>query len=103
LDGTGHYAVAHLYSQSTFPDTFGWTHAYFGGMPFPNFYPPLYYWAVSALARTGLLSFEHAVLRQRVDKGHQRPRAPALFSPGRSVADLQVDLQVVGRKAQVSC
>ncbi|HYX42130.1 MAG TPA: hypothetical protein VE821_10555, partial [Pyrinomonadaceae bacterium] len=40
-NGSGHYAIALVYDQTIFPDTFGWTHAYFGGMPFPNFYPPL--------------------------------------------------------------
>jgi len=56
-DGTGHYALAQIYDQSIFPDTFGWTHAYFGGMPFPNFYPPLYYWLIAILRRTHLVSF----------------------------------------------
>src|SRR5437588_13113047 len=42
-DGTGHFAAAQIYNQTIFPDTFGWTQAYFGGMPFPNFYPPLFY------------------------------------------------------------
>ncbi len=56
-DGTGHYSVAQIYSQSIFPDTFGWTHAYFAGMPFPNFYPPVFYWCVALLHHTGLLSF----------------------------------------------
>ena len=48
-DGTGHYSVAQIYSKAIFPDAFGWTHAYFGGMPFPNFYPPLFYWGVALL------------------------------------------------------
>lgn len=56
-DGSGHYALASIYSESIFPDTFGWTHAYFGGMPFPNFYPPLFYWCVGFLHHTGCLSF----------------------------------------------
>lgn len=53
-DGSGHFAVAQLYSQSIFPDTLGWTHAYFGGMPFPNFYPPGFHWLVALLQHTGL-------------------------------------------------
>lgn len=55
-DGTGHYGVAQIYAQSIFPDTFGWTHAHFGGMPFPNFYPPLFFWCVALVERTGLAS-----------------------------------------------
>lgn len=59
-DGTGHYGLAQIYTQSIFPDTFGWTHAYFGGMPYPNFYPPLFYWLVALLNHTGLFSFPTA-------------------------------------------
>ncbi|HEY0761030.1 MAG TPA: hypothetical protein VGD61_01530 [Pyrinomonadaceae bacterium] len=57
IDGSGHFAIAQIYDQSIFPDTFGWTNAYFGGMSFPNFYPPLFFWLVSLLHHTGLLSF----------------------------------------------
>ncbi|HEX8072618.1 MAG TPA: hypothetical protein VF546_21900 [Pyrinomonadaceae bacterium] len=59
-NGSAHYAVARLYAQALFPDTFGWLHAYFGGMPFPNFYPPLFYWLVALLERTHLVSFDAA-------------------------------------------
>lgn len=59
-DGTGHYAIAQIYSQSIFPETFGWTHAYFSGMPFPNFYPPLYYWLIALLHGSHLFSFDAA-------------------------------------------
>ena len=59
-DGTGHYALAQIYDQTLFPETFGWTHAYFGGMPFPNFYPPAFYWCVALLHHTGLFSFDAA-------------------------------------------
>ena len=56
-DGSGHYALARLYAGSTFPDTFGWTGAYFAGMALPNYYPPLFYWLVALLDRTGLFAF----------------------------------------------
>jgi hypothetical protein len=59
-DGTGHSAVAQIYNQSIFPDTLGWTHAFFGGMPLPNFYPPLFYWLVALLAHTHLFSLTTA-------------------------------------------
>lgn len=55
-DGTGHYGIAQVYAQSIFPDTFGWTHAHFAGMPFPNFYPPLFFWCVALVERTHLFS-----------------------------------------------
>lgn len=57
-DGTGHYGLAQVYSQTIFPDTFGWTGGYFAGMPFPNFYPPLFYWCVALLDRSHLFSFD---------------------------------------------
>ncbi|HEX8117329.1 MAG TPA: hypothetical protein VF521_08655 [Pyrinomonadaceae bacterium] len=56
-DGTGFYGIAQVYSNHIFPDTFGWTSAYFAGMPFPNFYPPLFFWCVALLQHTHLLSF----------------------------------------------
>lgn len=59
-NGSGHFAIAQLYDQAIFPDTFGWTHAYFGGMPFPNFYPPLFYWLVALLHHTRLVPFNVA-------------------------------------------
>lgn len=55
-DGSGHWGVAQIYNASVFPDTFGWTDAYFAGMPFPNFYPPLFHWLVGLLSATRLLS-----------------------------------------------
>lgn len=56
LDGSGHYALARIYAERIFPDTFGWTGGFFTGMPFPNFYPPLFYWTIGLLDRVGLLS-----------------------------------------------
>lgn len=50
-DGSGHEALARIYSEQTFPDTFGWTHSFYGGIPHPNFYPPLLYWLAAALDR----------------------------------------------------
>lgn len=56
-DGSGHYTMAQFYSQSVFPDTFGWTHMFFSGIPSPNFYPPLFYWLVALLEHSHLFSF----------------------------------------------
>ena len=55
-DGSGHLALARIYEETIFPDTFGWTNAFLGGMPFPNFYPPLFYWLVALLHHTHLFS-----------------------------------------------
>ena len=60
IDGSGHFAIGQIYDQSIFPDTFGWTNAYFAGMSFPNFYPPLFFWLVSLLTHTGLFSYAAA-------------------------------------------
>lgn len=59
-DGTGHYAAAQIYAETIFPNTFGWTDAYFGGMPLPNFYPPLFYWLVGLAHATHIFSFNSA-------------------------------------------
>jgi hypothetical protein len=59
-DGGGHYGIAWIYCQDGFPDTFGWSQAYYGGMPLPNFYPPLFYWIISLLHHSGIASFDLA-------------------------------------------
>src|SRR5271169_1430250 len=48
-DGSGHVAASYIYDSTVFPDTFGWTRGWLGGMPLPNFYPPLFYWIVAIL------------------------------------------------------
>lgn len=53
-DGSGHYALARIYVETVFPDTFGWTGAYFAGVALPNYYPPLFYWLVALLHQAGL-------------------------------------------------
>jgi len=59
-DGAGHQAVAYIFDKEIFPDALGWTDAYFGGMPFPNFYPHVYYWCIALLHHTHIFSFEAA-------------------------------------------
>ncbi|HRC85183.1 MAG TPA: hypothetical protein PK413_06210, partial [Thermoanaerobaculia bacterium] len=53
-DGVAHFSVAELYARKVFPACSGWLSEYFGGMPFPDFYPPLFYFLVAALIRAGL-------------------------------------------------
>lgn len=59
-DGAGHYTLAQIYSDTIFPDVFGWTNGFFAGMPHPNNYPPLFYWLVALLAHSHLFSFATA-------------------------------------------
>jgi hypothetical protein len=72
-DGSGHWGVAQIYNAQIFPDTFGWTGAYFAGMPFPNYYPPLFHWLTGLLQATHLLSFENSLKLVLV--------APVLLTP----------------------
>jgi hypothetical protein len=72
-DGSGHWGLAQVYNRDIFPDTFGWAGAYFAGMPFPNFYPPLFHWLVGLLQATRMFSFETAFKLILV--------APVLFTP----------------------
>lgn len=53
-DGVCHYAATELYSRELFPRVSGFLPDYFAGMPFPNFYPPLFYVVVSAFAKLGV-------------------------------------------------
>lgn len=49
-DGIGHFAIADLYASKIFPSISGWLPEYFSGMPFPNFYPPLFYLIAALLS-----------------------------------------------------
>ncbi len=60
-DGVAHYAIADLYSRNVFPAVSGWLPEYFAGMPFPDFYPPIFYFSVALISRAGL-STAHAFL-----------------------------------------
>jgi hypothetical protein len=53
-DGVPHYAVADLYARKLFPSLGGWLDEFFAGMPFPTFYPPVFYLVVAALTKVGL-------------------------------------------------
>jgi hypothetical protein len=53
-DGSGHVAVLDLYARHVYPSLHGWIPELFGGIPFPVYYPPLFYWTgatVMALTR----------------------------------------------------
>lgn len=53
-DGVPHYAIADLYARKYFPAISGWVPEYFAGMPYPNFYPPTFYFLVALLTKLGL-------------------------------------------------
>ncbi len=48
-DGASHLAMAEDYSRHIWPAVFGWTPHWFLGMPFPNFYHPLFFWIIALL------------------------------------------------------
>lgn len=52
-DGVPHHAIADLYARRLFPAISGWMPEYFAGMPYPNFYPPVFYMVVAALTKLG--------------------------------------------------
>ncbi len=52
-DGSGHVAALHLYATHVYPDIQGWLPELFGGMPFPIYYPPLFYWLGATLMKLG--------------------------------------------------
>jgi hypothetical protein len=43
VDASGHVAALHLYATHVYPHVQGWIPEFFGGMPFPVFYPPIFY------------------------------------------------------------
>lgn len=48
-DAMAHFSIAKYYSDNIFPSFFGWSSAWYGGMPFPQFYPPIFYYIFSVL------------------------------------------------------
>ena len=53
-DGSGHVAILHLYAKHVYPGLHGWIPELFGGMPFPVYYPPLFYWFGATLMSVGI-------------------------------------------------
>jgi hypothetical protein len=63
-DGVPHYAIADLYARNIFPAISGWMPEYFAGMPYPDFYPPVFYFSVAALTKGGLSTRDAFLLVQ---------------------------------------
>ncbi|MGE0784252.1 MAG: hypothetical protein AB7S26_01090 [Sandaracinaceae bacterium] len=53
-DGVCHFAVGARWAEASAPRFFAWMPEQFAGMPFPTFYPPLFFAAAALLARLGL-------------------------------------------------
>lgn len=53
-DGVPHHAIADLYARKLFPAINGWLDAYFAGMSYPTFYPPVFYMAVASITKLGV-------------------------------------------------
>lgn len=49
-DGASHQALGELYSKNIFPSVWGWASQWYLGMPFPQFYPPAFYFFVALFA-----------------------------------------------------
>ena len=50
-DGAGHQAAGELYAKNIFPSFSGWIPEWYSGMPFPQFYPPLFYFLLAILSK----------------------------------------------------
>jgi hypothetical protein len=50
-DGTSHYAISKVYSENVFPNLFGWIENWYGGMPWPIGYPPLFHFSFAIISR----------------------------------------------------
>lgn len=49
-DGSGHWSIGEYYSKHIFPKTWGWIPVWSGGMPFPQYYPPFYFFFTALVA-----------------------------------------------------
>src|SRR5438094_259764 len=61
FDGMSHLAIGEYYAKHIFPKTWGWVPYWFAGMPFPNFYPPLFYFLTALLYNVFPFSYAFAV------------------------------------------
>ncbi|HRY31244.1 MAG TPA: hypothetical protein P5328_02540 [Candidatus Paceibacterota bacterium] len=57
-DGSGHYAIAKLYAENIFPTFWGWIPNWYNGMPFPQFYPPVFYYLCAVIYKISAIEFD---------------------------------------------
>jgi hypothetical protein len=48
-DGSSHAAIGYYYATHIFPKTWGWIKVWYSGMPFPQFYPPAFYFMLACV------------------------------------------------------
>lgn len=60
IDGSSHAAIGEYYAEHIFPKTWGWIPVWFGGMPFPQFYPPLFYFVIALFSK--ILPFNYILI-----------------------------------------
>lgn len=56
-DSMGHYAAGLYYIENIFPRMWGWIPGWYAGTPFPDFYPPLFYFAVALIQRITFIPY----------------------------------------------
>jgi hypothetical protein len=64
FDAVGHFTAGTYYASHLFPSVWGWSHAWFSGMPFPQFYPPLFYFVMAFFYK--VLPFSYATIFKSV-------------------------------------
>ncbi len=64
FDGMSHLVVGEYYAGHIFPRTWGWAPYWFAGMPFPTFYPPLFYFSTALLYH--ILPFSYPAVAKSV-------------------------------------
>jgi len=83
VDGSGHVAALHLYATHVYPYLHGWLPEFFGGMPFPVFYPPMFYWIGATLMKLG--GIDATMAAKIITIGSFAILPYALFTVGRRV------------------
>jgi hypothetical protein len=60
VDMSSHAAVGKYYADHIFPALWGWTHMWLGGMPFPQFYPPFFFFSLALVYK--ILPFSYLTI-----------------------------------------
>lgn len=62
-DGQTHYAIGKIYAEHIFPSTWGWIDEWYLGMPFPQFYPPAFFFFVALASKLFFFASYAAVFK----------------------------------------
>jgi hypothetical protein len=60
-DGAAHLSIGQVYAEQIFPFTWGWVDNWYLGIPFPQFYPPAFYFLIALFSKV-LFFFEYEVV-----------------------------------------